>query len=512
MSLIAFSISEKENDGFIAARDTFKEISNQCKNIPKRKIAIYFSREQFISLNVNYYSILVRKRGVLFRENAAVKSKHIGVLGSDPFTINTLHSQWKNTDFCFHDLVEYASLWEKNLDIDELYITCLTAAKAIDRPLDGVLCSWDFPLSTLLPFINKQMEMPGASIESVFKCEHKYWSRLVQRECIPEHIPPFQVFDPRKPGARDEPPLQYPFWMKPIKASSSYLGFYVGDDVDYHKALDFSCRFQDNFANAFNQFLNRADIPDDIRAVDGYHYLAEGIISEGLQCTQEGYVWDGEVVVYGTIDSLRYKTENESCFRSYQYPSVLPDAVIDRMTRLTETAMQHIGYDQAPFNIEYYWNPKTDRISLLEINPRISRSHCPLFKLVDGISNARVSLDAGLGREPKMPYRMGDWPYASKLMVRHFSNGGVVKRVPSPAEIKELQKRYPEMSVILEVQVGDHLSDLNYQDSYSYELASVFLGGADPEDLEKKMQDVEPSLHFDISEMMNPLDVEAEIS
>ncbi|PBO28010.1 hypothetical protein CLM84_22600, partial [Streptomyces albidoflavus] len=45
------------------------------------------------------------------------------------------------------------------------------------------------------------------SLESIVRCEHKYWSRLVQREVAPEAVPGFGLVDldaetPRPPRRR----------------------------------------------------------------------------------------------------------------------------------------------------------------------------------------------------------------------------------------------------------------------------------------------------------------------
>ena len=66
-----------------------------------------------------------------------------------------------------------------------------------------------------------------ASLESVVKCEHKYWSRLEQRRVIDEY-PRFGLVD-----LDDDPTLpdglRYPVWLKPVKSASSALAYRVED-------------------------------------------------------------------------------------------------------------------------------------------------------------------------------------------------------------------------------------------------------------------------------------------
>ena len=94
-------------------------------------------------------------------------------------------------------------------------------------------------------------------------------------------------------------------------------------------------------------------------------------------------------------------------FFYYLYPSTLPQRVQDKMWEITRTIMSHIGYDNAGFNIEYYWDEVQNKIWLLEINTRIAQSHCDLFEMVDGVSHQQVTVDLGLGRKPDMPHARG---------------------------------------------------------------------------------------------------------
>ncbi len=220
------------------------------------------------------------------------------------------------------------------------------------------------------------------------------------------------------------------------------------------------------------------------------------MISAGQQCTLEGYVYDGEVVVYGVVDSIR-AGKHRSCLSRYQYPSLLPEQARQRMIEATTKVMTRIGYDGAPFNIEFYWDRQTDEIRLLEINTRISKSHCPLFRLVDGASHQEVMVDLAMGQEPKFPYREGRYNMAGKFMHRAFSDG-IVRAMPRPDEIAAVKAMYPEARFRLLAEEGARLRDSHHRDSYSYELADIFLGGRDRKDLLHKFARALDMVTFDM--------------
>lgn len=91
----------------------------------------------------------------------------------------------------------------------------------------------------------------------------------------------------------------------------------------------------------------------------------------GLQVAVEGYVHEGEVTVYGVLDSINYP--GSSCFLRHQYPSMLLPGVIRRLHEVRRRMMRQIGMDADTFSIEYFYDSETDEISLLEMNPRHSQ-------------------------------------------------------------------------------------------------------------------------------------------
>ncbi|MGM0585570.1 MAG: D-alanine--D-alanine ligase, partial [Pseudomonadota bacterium] len=161
------------------------------------------------------------------------------------------------------------------------------------------------------------------------------------------------------------------------------------------------------------------------------------------------------------------------------------------MAEAAGKVMAGFGYDGAPFNMEFYWDTRTDAIRLLEVNARISKSHCPLFRMVDGASNQQVMARQAVGEAPRMPAREGDFRLAGKFMVRVFEDG-LVRRLPREGDISRVQAIFPEARIHPLTSVGARLRHLHYQDSYSFELADIFLGAdSQPELLEKYRRTLE---------------------
>lgn len=425
---------------------------------------------------------------------------NIFVVGLDDVHLAQLRTLPDASGYRFHALFTHAELKEQDqFPVLMLLEEGVQRLKAFPERVDAVVGYWDFPVSTVLPILRQAVGLPTTSLESILKCEHKYWSRLVQQEVAPDQVPAFAAVDPLSDDVLRRPPLPFPFWLKPVKSVLSHLGFRVTDHASLQRAIRRIRAGISRYALPFNRILEHATLPAAVKHVGGHHCIAEAIISAGRQCTVEGYVWKDEVIVYGVIDSLREGPEGSS-FSRYQYPSELPGHVIDRMRDVCRRLMRHIGYRDAPFNIEFFWDEPHDHIWLLEINTRISKSHAPLFFMVDGCYHHKIMLDLALQRAPDFPCRRGTFARAAKIMLRRYEDA-LVTRVPSADEIRRLEVDNPGVTVQVLVREGMRLSSLRDQDSYSYEVAVLFIGSNSDAALEATYQRVVENLPLEFSSL-----------
>lgn len=425
------------------------------------------------------------------------KPRNVFIFGLDDFHREQLNTIRDSDEIVFHPLLEHdEAIHPERFPANEMLDKSLATLEAFPGQVDAVCTYWDFPTSTLVPIIREKLGLPGAGLDAVLRLEHKYWARCEQQATVPDLIPGFAAVDPFAENPRADLPLEYPFWLKPIKAHSSYLGFRIESDADFDNAIEKIRGGIAQFGEPFNEILKMAHLPEHIAEVDGYHCIAEGIISAGQQCTLEGYVFHGKVHVYGVIDSLR-AGRHRSSFQRYQYPSQLPPSVQSRMIEAARRVITHAGYDNAPFNMEFFWFRDTDQLSLLEVNARCSKSHSPMFHLVDGASHLQVMVNLGLGKPPAFPYREGAFAMAAKFMLRVF-RAGRVTRVPTDEDLHELHERFPEARVQVLVEEGADLESLRFQDSYSFELAEIFLGGRSQSNLLARYREAVRILGFEI--------------
>ena len=415
----------------------------------------------------------------------SAEREHVWVVGLDDFHERRLRTIRDAEQYQFH------SLLEPDRVVDPEGYSMKTLLRDAERqlaetgvPVDGVICHWDFPTPSIVALMGRRFGLRTPPLEATLRCEHKYWARLVQRDTAPELVPEFALVDPFAQGVERRMPLDPPFWLKPVKAFSSYLGFRIETERDWADAIRRTRAGIGLMAEPFEEVLEEAGPIDDLPAVDGHHCIAEAIIG-GDQFTLEGYAMDGEVRVYGVVDSVR--AANGSSFLRYDYPSHADDALRGRMIDATEGAMKAAGWDDGCFNIEFFHDPASGDLNILEINTRLSKSHCPLFELAEGASHHEPAVEIATGRIPDFPRGSGAHGRAAKFMLRRFEDG-IVAHITEGEALEELEASLDGVHIRPAVRTGDRLSDLaaQDQDSYSHELGVIFVGGEDDAEIREK--------------------------
>ncbi|MFO7800900.1 MAG: ATP-grasp domain-containing protein [Desulfovermiculus sp.] len=424
--------------------------------------------------------------------------KNIFIIGLDDFNLQMIQQVKNAENYNFIGLLDIHSLIDNGqYRLQDMLDLAEKELREFSGSIDAIVGYTDFPVSTMVPILCEQFKVPGPSLESVLKCEHKYWSRLEQKQCIPEYIPAFTPFDPFDDQALDGINLQFPFWVKPIKSTASQLGFRINSTKDFTRAVSI-LREKIGLFKPFDYLLDIVQLPPEVARVNSSHCVAEQIIS-GRQCTLEGYVHNGEVRTYGIIDSIR--EPNRTTFARYQYPSRLPRKVQEEMVHITEKVMTHIGFDHCAFNLEFFWNEGKDKIWFLEINTRIPQSHSDLFAKVDGVSNHQIMLDVALNQDPWFPKRQGRYKIAGKFFLREYQDK-LITSTPTKEDLDEIKAQIPGTLIDLQGKVGMKLSEIPEQDSYSYATAFIYLGANSQKELVDKFQQCRKMLKFQYEELI----------
>ncbi|MGH7360170.1 MAG: ATP-grasp domain-containing protein [Candidatus Methylomirabilales bacterium] len=353
----------------------------------------------------------------------------------------------------------------------------------------------DFPASLMGALLAEAVGFASPSFESLFLCQHKYYSRILQREAAPDATPRFHVLDLARDPAPSDLRMAFPVFVKPVKSYLSILARRIETFPELSRTVEEARLRLADIGEMFDGFVGASRLDRRFRAVRGAALLVEELLS-GHQVTLDGYAFGGQVVPLGVVDSLFFL--RSSSFERFEYPSRLPPGVQERMARIAERCIRSIGLDRTFFNMEFFYRKEDDAIHLIEVNGRMASQFAPLYRMVHGIDTYAMQLDLALGRDPggREVWAPGKsrGKVAASFVLRTFENG-YVRRIPLAEEIERLAERFPEAFIEILVKEGEKLSD-ELQDDESYRYALVDLCAKDRKELLKKFDEAKHLLPF----------------
>jgi biotin carboxylase len=387
-------------------------------------------------------------------------------------------------ELVFAEPADAACAW----DFDVMGLVERAAAGALGR-IDAVLSSSDYPGAHAAAAIAARLGLPGSRPERVIAASHKYYSRIAQERAVPEAVPRFGLVDPERPAAAA--PLAFPCFVKPVKGAFSVHARRVEcpDALAAHLAKPAVREFTAEYVHIFNQLV-RSLTPLEL---DGRYFVAEEIL-EGEAVTVEGFACAGEIEILGIVDSGLHA--GTGSFARFDYPSRLPAEVRARMAEVARRAVRGLGLDQTLWNVEMTWDRASQRVAIIEVNPRICGQFADLYQKVDGTNGYEVALALALGERPRV--RRGEGPYraAASFPLRVFEPCRV-RCAPGPVEIAAAERALPHALVWSECAAGQELADFEAgEDGASHRYAVVNLGGASREELDARLAEIAGRLAF----------------
>lgn len=350
--------------------------------------------------------------------------------------------------------------------------------------LNGVISTDDYPGSTLASIVARVLNLPGVDPAADLLCQHKYYSRCLQAKAVPETVPWFARIgtDQKAPAPAG---IRYPAFVKPVKSFFSIGASRVDSPDQLAQAIHdnpVSSQFLEPFDTLLQQHLSLAV---------GAPLIVEDYLP-GIQVTLDGFVQRGYVQVMGIVDSIMFP--GTISFERFEYPSALERPVQWRMGEIARKVMAAFGFDDGMFNIEFKYDPKTDSIMIIEINPRMSSQFADLYEKVDGFNPYAVMVDLALGRTPALTGGQGRHPLAASCVLRTFADQRVL-RIPRAGDVERLQNRYPDIRVEILATEEDCLSSA-MQDGNSFRYGLVNIGGEDRQHIQSIFADCRKNLPF----------------
>lgn len=347
----------------------------------------------------------------------------------------------------------------------------------------------DYPGSIYASIIAHYNGLRGARPAALLQCQHKYNSRLMQKRYVPEVTPDFILFDTLQDIKNSElKEINYPIFVKPVKSYYS-VGANKAVNPEQLKEMLAQAMLPKSFLSHFDWFLKTFGGCE----VGSCSVLVEGYLS-GLQVTLEGYCFKGEVYIIGIVDSIMFP--GTISFARFEYPSSLSQEVQERMAVAARTIIGAMHLDNCMFNIEFMYNPMTDTIGIIEINPRMSAQFADLYEKVDGFNSYQILLDILTGKKPTTYIKQGKHVLAASCILRIFENKKVIQ-VPTTKQIDRFYQQFPDGRFYADVKEGMLLSDI-LQDGKSYRYGLIHIGASSLNDMFDKFEQAKKMLPFNL--------------
>jgi ATP-grasp domain len=331
--------------------------------------------------------------------------------------------------------------------------------------------------------IAQELKLPGTKPEAVLACQHKVYAREVLSRVCPEANLRYEVM-PAQYGEPIPPGLAYPSFAKPVKAAFSVLARHVANHAELTAHTRFGRRELWVIRRLVEPFerVMQARLPGASSA----HRL---ILEEPLDAPQynlDGYMHQGEMQVLGVVDAVMYP--GTQSFMRFDYPSRLPQAIQAQAASVAEKFLKAIGFTHGYFNMEFFYDEASQRLAVIEFNPRLSTQMADLYYRVQGINIVADANWLSMGIDPaSMVYPRTEYGAASSFVYRSF-DPNFVPVMPTLEQQQRLQQRFPDAYLLLFPKTGYSLKrDFKWLSSHRY--AVLHLSGKDEQDLRARCEE-----------------------
>lgn len=346
----------------------------------------------------------------------------------------------------------------------------------------GVLSNHEQFGALAAALVAERLGLPGNPPEAVLACQHKLYARQVLQQVAPEANVPFAALEA---AYGDDIPegIGYPAYVKPVKAAFSVLAREVRSRAQLQAHTRFSPRELWVIRRLVEPFerICRVRLP----AAGSAHrmLLEQPLPSHTPQYNLDGWAHDDEVHLLGVVDAVMYP--GTQAFMRWQVPSRLAAGVQQRALDVARRFLAAVGFRHGFFNLEFFHDPATDRLTVIEFNPRMAAQFSDLYRRVLGVDPHAMAVAIAQGDDPRRVPRSEPAAGAAASFVYRAFAEDEVPSMPSRQRQADWQRRYPDGLLFTFPKHGHALArDFKWLGSHRYGV--VHLGGRDERDLRER--------------------------
>lgn len=332
--------------------------------------------------------------------------------------------------------------------------------------------------------VAERLGLPGATPESVIAAQHKLHARRVLERVAPEANLRFEALDAVYGGPVPDG-IVYPRFAKPVKAAFSVLARSVRDREDLIDLTRFGRRELWVIRHLVEPFdrVCRERLPE---AGSAHAMMLEDPVPIGVpQFNLDGWVHEGRVHALGVVDAIT--VPGTHAFMRWEVPSRLPAAVQARALDVARRFLDAIGYRQGLFNLEFFWDDASDRLTVIECNPRLASQFGDLYRRVLGVDAHDIALALALGEDPAdLPRAAPSASVAASLVYRSFP-GVRPPAQPGASQRAAFARAFPD-GLVFPFPKSGHALERDHKWTGSHRYGIVHLGGRDRDDLHERAE------------------------
>jgi hypothetical protein len=324
--------------------------------------------------------------------------------------------------------------------------------------------------------------LPGTRPEAICAAQHKLHARRVLDRVAPEANLRYQPL-PAAYGQDIPEGLPLPAFVKPVKAAFSVLARAVRDRADLQAHTRFGRRelwVIRHLVEPFERVVHER-LPE---AGTAHAMMLEEALPPGVpQYNLDGWVFDGRAHALGVVDAIMYP--GTQAFMRWEHPSRAPAAVQARALDVAGRFLAAIGFTHGLFNMEFFHDPATDRLTVIEFNPRMASQFSDLYLRVQGVDPHAMALALAVGQDPSaLPRRAPRAGAAASLVYRTFP-GEPAPPMPTRWQLARLQRAFPDaLCFSFARRAGERARDDKWLGNWRHGI--VHLQGRDEADLRER--------------------------
>ena len=329
----------------------------------------------------------------------------------------------------------------------------------------------------------ERMGWPGTPVNAILACQHKLYARQVLERVAPEANVRFQLLEAEY-GAPIPEGLTYPLFVKPVKAAFSVLAKRVESHEELHRHTRFG-RWElwviRRLVEPFERMARERLGP----SVPSAHRM---LLEEPVQADQfnlDGWVFNSEVRAIGVVDAIMYP--GTQAFMRHEAPSCLPASVKARALDVARRFLLAVGFTHGLFNMEFFYDAASDRLTVIEFNPRMASQYSDLYQRVLGVDMHAMALALAHGHDPaSVPRQAPSAGCAASFVYRAFAPAERVT-LPTAAQSEAMLSAFPDALLFpYPKPAGSIARDFKWLGSYRYGI--THLGGRDAADLRARCE------------------------